>query len=146
MFWIACRIACSLACAPNCTVCESSTRTVAEERAEPGPELPVYQATALAEPLANVVAEESGDPDTRNGGLTAVTVPEKPKAAKAAVFELDTESVEALSVCRVMTPPLIVEGVEVPVIASIFESSALTLSLVLIWLLPLAVPDTNVIV
>ena len=58
-----------------------------------------------AEPFTRLVAEDSGEPETRSGGLAAVTVPLKPRAAKAVVFELVTESVEALSVCSVITPP-----------------------------------------
>src|SRR5258708_34427041 len=42
----------------------------------------------------------------------------------------------SLSVCSVITPPEMVEGVEVPVIASILESSVWMLSVTLTWLLP----------
>ena len=49
-------------------------RTVAVERAEPGPELPVYHFTVLAEPLARLVADDNGEPETRSGGWAAVTV------------------------------------------------------------------------
>src|SRR6185312_15948745 len=101
---------------------------VAVERAEPGPELPVYQPTVLAEPLTSDVAEPNGAPDTRSGGCTAVTGPAKPSAPNAAAFELVTERVAASSVCSVMTPPLTVEGVDVPVMASIFDSRVWTLS------------------
>src|ERR1700759_1805187 len=98
-------MACLLAWAPNCTVCEESTRTVEVERAEPGPELPVYQATVLAEPLTRLVADPSGEPPTRSGGVGAVTVPLKPSAAKAAAFELVIERPAALSVLIEMAPP-----------------------------------------
>ena len=87
-----------MAWAPNCTVCDESTRTEAVERADPGPELPVYQPTVLAEPLTRLVAEASGEPLTRSGGVAAVTVPLKPSAANAAAFELVIERLEALSV------------------------------------------------
>src|SRR6185312_1106948 len=140
---MAVRIASSLACRPNCTVCEESTRTVAVERAEPGPELPVYHLTVLAEPLTRLVADDKGEPDTRSGGWAALTVPVKPSAVKAVAFELVTESVEASSVCSVMTPPWIVDGVDVPVIWSIFDSSACTLSVTLSWL-PVAPEATKV--
>src|SRR5215472_1434087 len=105
MFCSAWRIACSLAWAPNCTVCEESTRTVEVARAGPGPELPVYQATVLAEPFTRLVADAKGGPFTRNGGVAAFTVPAKPSAAKAAAFELVIERLEALSVWIVMAPP-----------------------------------------
>src|SRR5579864_3374513 len=99
-------------------------RTVAVERAEPGPELPVYQATVLADPFASDVALPSGEPETRSGGCVAVAVPlAKPSAAKAAAFELVTERVAALSVCSVTTPPDTVDGVEVPVMESILLNS-----------------------
>ena len=119
-------------------------RTVEEARAVPGPELPVYQATVLAEPLTSVVADPSGEPPTRSGGCVAVTGPLNPRAASAAVFELVTERVAALSVCSVITPPEMVEGVEVPVSASILESSVWTLSVTLIWCAPEAPEATKV--
>ena len=61
-------------------------RAVDVERAEPGPELPVYQATVLAGvPLTSDVADPSGEPLTRSGGWVAVTVSAvKPSAANAA--------------------------------------------------------------
>ena len=92
-------------------------------RAGPGPELPVYQATVLADPLTRLVADPNGAPLTRSGGLAAVTVPLKPSAAKAAAFELDIDSEAASSVRSVITPPETVEGFVVPVIASIFDSN-----------------------
>ena len=49
-----------------------------------------------------------------------------------------------MSLCRVMTPSLTVDGVEVPVIESIFESSVWTLSVTLTWL-PVAPEATKVI-
>src|SRR5665213_347239 len=60
------RIACSLACAPYCTVCDESIRAVDDARAEPGPELPVYQETVSAVPLTSDVAEPNGEPPTRS--------------------------------------------------------------------------------
>ena len=59
-------------------------------------------------------------------------------------FELVTERVAALSVCSVITPPETVEGVEVPVSASILESSVWTLSVTLIWCAPEAPEATKV--
>ena len=47
------RIADSLAWAPYCTVIAESIRAVADERAEPGPELPVYHCTVLADPAGH---------------------------------------------------------------------------------------------
>ena len=77
----------------------------------------MYQDTVLAGvPLTSEVAAFNGEPDTRSGGWVAVTVEGKPSAANAAVFELVTEKLAALSVCSVTTPPLMVDGVEVPVI------------------------------
>ncbi len=76
----------------------------------------MYQATVSAEPLTSEVALLNGEPETRSGGWTAVTVGPKPSAPSAAVFELVTFRLAALSVCSVITPPLTVEGVEVPVI------------------------------
>src|SRR5262249_55268011 len=133
-------------CAPNCTSWEESTRTVEVPRAGPGPELPVYQATVLADPLTRLVADPNGAPLTRSGGLAAVTVPLKPSAAKAAAFELDIDSEAASSLRSVITPPETVEGFVVPVIASIFDSSVWTLSVTLIWLLPVAPDATKVMV
>src|SRR5262252_2173966 len=98
-------------------------RTVAVERAEPGPELPVYHCTVLAEPLVSCVAVDSGEPETRSGGCCAVTVlvPLKPSADNAPAGVM--ENVAALGVLMVTTPPWTVEGVVVPVIPSIFDSS-----------------------
>ena len=109
------RIPCSLACAPYCTVMVGSIRAVADARGE-AEELPVYHATVLAEPLTSDVAALNGEPETRNGGWIAVTVGPMPSAANAPGFELVTDRLAALSVCSVTTPPLTVEGVEVPVI------------------------------
>jgi len=53
-----------------------------------------------------------------------------------------TDSDEALSVCSVITPPWTVEGVVVPVIASILDSSVCTLSVTLSSL-PVAPEATN---
>src|SRR5437868_1513056 len=119
-------------------------RTVDEARAVPGPELPVYQATVLAEPLTSVVADPSGELPTRSG-CVADTVPVNPSAAKAAAFELVTVRPAASSACSVIAPPEMVEGDEVPLIASILESSVWTLSVTLTWLLPLAPEATKLI-
>src|SRR5580692_6007982 len=73
------RIACSLACAPYCTVIDGSIRAVDDARGL-APELPVYQATVSAEPLTSDVALLNGEPETRSGGCTAVTVAPKPSA------------------------------------------------------------------
>ena len=115
-----------------------------ELRAEPGPELPVYQATVLADPLTRLVADPNGEPLTRSGGWVAVTVPLKPSAANAVALLLEIDSDDASSVRSVTTPPLTVEGFEVPVIASIFVSSVWTLSVTLIWLFPDAPDATKV--
>ena len=125
-------------------LCAVSMRMVELDRAVPGPLLPVYQLTVVAEPLTRLVADPSGEPETRSGGVAAVTVPENPSAAKAPAFELLTEKLAASSVRRVMTPPLTVEGLEVPLSASIFDSSVCTLSVTLIWLLPFAPEATKV--
>ena len=97
----------------------------------------------FAAPLTRVVAVFSGAPPTRSGGWTAVTVAPKPSAANAAAFELVTFRLAALSVCSVITPPLTVDGVDVPVIESIFVSSVWTLSVTLSWL-PVAPEPTKV--
>ena len=76
----------------------------------------------------------------------AVTVPLNPSAANAPAFELVIDSEDASSVRSVITPPLAVDGVDVPVIASIFDSSVWTLSVTLIWLLPDAPDATKVMV
>src|ERR1700712_5532579 len=67
----------------------------------------------------------------RSGGVTAVAVPLKPSAANAVVFELETDRPAASSVWIEITPPLMVEGVDVPVIESIFDSSVWILSVTL---------------
>ena len=107
----------------------------------------MYQATVLAEPLTSEVAELNGEPETRNGGWIAeIVVPAavvvvaalpapKPNAPSAAcAFGSEDEAVidklAALSVCNVMTPPLTVEGVEVPVIESIAVSRFATVPVV----------------
>ena len=61
-------MACSLAWTPILTVSEVSIRAVDDARAEPGPELPVYQATVFAAPLTSDVADPNGVPPTRSGG------------------------------------------------------------------------------
>src|SRR5580700_7442846 len=126
-------------------------RIVAVERAEPGPELPAYQPTVLADPFTSDVALPSGEPETRSGGWAGVKgpAPAKPRALNpaagpvAAAFELVMDRLAALSVWSVMTPPETVDGVEVPVIESIFFKSVWTLSVTLIWL-PVAPEATNV--
>ena len=47
----------------------------------------------------------------------------KPRAAIAVAGEVEMENVDALGVLIVTTPPCTVEGVVVPVIESIFDSS-----------------------
>ena len=59
-------MACSLAWAPKSTVSDESMRATDESRADPGPELPVYQATVSDAPLTSVVGGEPGP--TRSGG------------------------------------------------------------------------------
>src|SRR5437868_1271860 len=138
-------MACSLARIPYCTAADGSTRAVAVARAGPGPASPVYQAIVFAGvPLTSVVAVPNGTLPTRSGGTAAVTLAPKPRARKAAAFELLTARLAALSVCRVITPPLILEGIDVPVIESILLSSAWTLSVMLSWL-PAAPEATKVI-
>src|SRR5579872_4611268 len=93
------RIASSLAWMPKSTVCAESIRTVAVERAEPGPELPVYHLTVLAEPLARLVADDSGEPDTRSGGWAAVMeAPLKPSAASLPAGLVVIDRLDASSV------------------------------------------------
>ena len=59
----------------------------------------MYQLIVFAGvPLTSDVAEPSGEPPTRNGGTVAVAVELKPSAANAAVFELETDRLAALSV------------------------------------------------
>src|SRR3954462_1910244 len=109
---------------PYSTFTDASIRAVADARAVAiGPGLPVYHLMVFAVPLTSAVAEPSGEPLTRSGGVAAVAVVLKPSAANAAVFELETERLAASSVCSEITPPLTVDGVEVPVIESIFFSS-----------------------
>ncbi len=72
-------------------------------------------------------------------------MPLKPSAANAVAFELVIDSAAALSVRSVMTPPLTVDGFELPVIWSIFDSRAWTLSVTLSWL-PVAPDATKLIV
>ena len=52
-----------------------------------------------------------------------VTLAPKPSAANAAEFELVTDKFALSSLCSVITPPLMVEGLEVPVMESIFDSN-----------------------
>ena len=67
----------------------------------------------------------------------------KPSAASAAGFELVTDKLAASSVRSAITPPLTVDGFEVPVIESIFDNSVCTLSVMLSWL-PTAPEATKV--
>src|SRR5262249_24081511 len=97
-------MASSLAWAPYCTVCEESTRAVAVERAQPGRELPVYHLPVVAEPLARLVADASGEPETRSGGCAVVMdVPVKPSLANTPAGEPVIESDEASSVLMDIT-------------------------------------------
>src|SRR5215212_2555165 len=138
-------MACSLARIPYCTAADGSTRAVAAARAGPGPASPVYQEIVFAGvPLTSEVAVPNGTLPTRSGGTAAVTVGPNPSARKAAELELVTVMLAALSVWSLVTPPLMVEGIEVPVIESILVSSACTLSVTLSWL-PAAPDATNVI-
>src|SRR2546429_353615 len=93
-------------------------RTVDEARAVPGPELPVYQATVLAEPLTSVVADPSGELPTRSG-CVADTVPVNPSAAKAAAFELVTDRPAASSACSVVAPAATADAATSAVLASV---------------------------
>src|ERR1035437_2357953 len=134
----------SLARTPYCTFTDCSTRAVDDARADPGPASPAYQDTVFAGvPLPGDVAVLNGEPPTRSGGRAAVAGAPKPSAANAAAFELVTAKFAALSVCSAITPPPTVDGVEVPVIESIFASSVWTLSVTLSWL-PVAPAATNV--
>src|SRR3954454_16896068 len=111
------RIASSFACAPYCTVTESSTRAIAVERGDPGPSLPRYHCTVVAEPLTSVVAEPRGDEPTRSGAFAAVTGEVvKPSGADGVVFELVILRLPGLSVLIVITAPLIGDGFVEPVI------------------------------
>src|SRR6476646_3507551 len=98
-----------------------SIRAVDDARGE-GEELPVYQATVLVGSLTSEIAELSGEPETRNGTWVAVTGC-KPSDASCDGLELVTDRFEASSVCNVITPPLTVEGVDVPVTWSILDNS-----------------------
>ena len=64
----------------------------------------------------------------------AVTVPVKPSAANAAVLLLVTDRSEVVPECSVIEPPVIADGIAVPVIASILASKVPMLSAMLIWL------------
>src|SRR5580765_5016887 len=100
-------------------------RATAVPRGESAPFSPVYQNTVLAGvPATSVVAVFSGDPPTRSGAGFALTVGPKPNAANAAVFELVTVSGRLSPPCSVIAPLLMVEGLLVPAIESIFVSSA----------------------
>src|SRR4029077_14861408 len=99
-----------------------SIRAVDDARGE-GEELPVYQATVLAGSLTSEVAELSGETETRNGTWVAVTgYDAKPSDGSRDRVELVTDRLPASSVCSVMTPPLTVEGVDVPVTWSILDN------------------------
>src|SRR5437879_3616954 len=114
---------------------ESSTRATAVERGEPGPSLPVYHFTVLAEPFTSVVAELAGDEPTRSGGCVAVTGEVlKPSAAVAPGVEPEMLRLAASSVLMVIEPPWMVDGFEVPVIWSILLIRVWMLSVTLSWL------------
>src|SRR5215213_851366 len=136
---------CSLARIPYCTVAAGSTRAVAVARAGPGPASPVYQVIVFAAvPLTSEVALLNGMVPTRSGGTAAVTLGPNPSARKAGAFELVAVRLAALSVLSLITPPLTVEGMEVPVIESILASSACTVSVTFSWF-PAAPEATKVI-
>ena len=138
------RIACSLACAPYWTVIDGSIRAVDDARGlaldriagVPGHGVgrAVDQRRRGAQRRAARPAAAAG-PRSRSRRSRA--------RASAAGFELVTVRLAALSVCSVITPPLTVDGVEVPVIESIFDSSVWTLSVTLSWL-PVAPEATKV--
>src|SRR6266702_6259190 len=117
---------------------ESSTRAMAVERGEPGPSLPVYHLTVLAEPFTSVVAELAGQEPTRSGGCVAVIDDElKPSAPSAAVapgVEPEMLRLDASSVLIVIEPPWMVDGFEVPVIWSILLIRVWMQSVTLSWL------------
>ena len=101
-----------------------STRATAVPRAGSVPFSPVYQDTVLAAvPAIRLLAVANGGPPTRSGAGVAVTVAPKPSDANAAVFELVTVRLAPSPPCSVIAPPLMVDGVVVPVIESIFASS-----------------------
>src|ERR1700722_20207441 len=117
-------MACSLAWVPYCTVIDESTRAVSDPRGE-GDELPVYQATVVAEPLTSELLLL----ETRSGGCTADMGEElKPSELSAAEFELVMFRLAALSLLNSTTPPLTVDGVDVPVIVSTAPRSVLTVA------------------
>ena len=64
----------------------------------------------------------------------AVTVPVKPSAANAVVLLLVTDRFAVVPECSVIEPPLILDGIAVPVIESILPSKVAMLSPTLIWL------------
>ena len=77
----------------------------------------MYHLTVLAEPLTRLVADDSGEPDTRNGGwAAAMDAPEKPSAASLPAGLVVIDRVEASSVLIEITPPWTVDGFDVPVI------------------------------
>src|ERR1700751_5990804 len=115
-------------------VCDPPIYADADASGQPGPELPVSQATVSAAPLVSDVAElnvPGGVTWTRSGGCGAVTVALNPSAENAAEFELVIEKFEALGVFSVIAPPSMLDGVEVPVTWSILVSRVWTLSPVL---------------
>src|ERR1700739_1854565 len=63
--------------------------------------------------------------------VAPVTGALKPSAARAPEGELETETPPLASSFNVTTPPLIVDGVPVPLIASIFDNTVWTLSVTL---------------
>ncbi len=85
-------------------------------------------------------------PATCSGGSVAVTLPlaPRPSAANAVVLVLVTVRFDPALLRSAIAPPLTVDGIEVPLIESIFESSVCTLSVMLSWL-PVAPEATKVI-
>ena len=78
----------------------------------------MYQDTVLAAvPATRLVAVLNGGPPTRSGaGLRAHRRRRNRATANAAVFELVTVRLVPLPPCSVIAPPLMVEGLVVPVI------------------------------
>src|SRR5450755_2902213 len=73
-------------------------------------------------------------PATCSGGRVTVAVAGKPSAANAAVLLLVTVRLAPVLLRSAIAPPLMVDGIEVPVIESIFASIVWTLSVTLSWL------------
>src|ERR1700730_1776385 len=88
-------------------------------------------------PIRGCVTDPPANPSAASA-LAALPAGPVPSAAAIVRFEV-------VPVCSVTAPPATLDGVEVPVKLSIFESKVATLSLTLIWLGPEATPATNVI-